>query len=241
MDIGKSFTFVFEDEDWIVKILIAAAIALVGVLFSWLLLIPLILAFALLAGYGVEITRRVIHGSARVLPEWDNWGNLIADGLKALVVVVVYALPIIVMGLCLAIPLGVIGEESESLSTVLGLCLGCVNLLWAIAMSLLLPAALAMWVADDDLSAAFRFGEVFALVRDNVSTYLIAFLMSWVANFVGELGSIVCGIGWLVTFPYSIMVTGHLYGQAYLQAKGQLTAPVHDDLFDEPLDDVEIE
>jgi hypothetical protein len=59
MDIGKSFTFVFEDQDWIVKILIAGAILLVGILFSWLLLIPLILALALLGGYGVEIMRRV--------------------------------------------------------------------------------------------------------------------------------------------------------------------------------------
>jgi len=54
----KSFAFVFEDEQWIVKILIGAAILLVGILFSWLLLVPLILALALLSGYGVEITRR---------------------------------------------------------------------------------------------------------------------------------------------------------------------------------------
>ena len=65
MDIGKSFTFVFEDNDWIVKILIAAAILLLGVFFSWLLLIPLILAVLLLSGYGVEITRLVIRGPRR--------------------------------------------------------------------------------------------------------------------------------------------------------------------------------
>ena len=57
MDIGKSFGFVFEDQDWVVKILIAAAILCVGILFSWVLLIPMILAFALLAGYGVEHRR----------------------------------------------------------------------------------------------------------------------------------------------------------------------------------------
>ena len=47
MDIGKSFGYVFEDDRWITKILIAAAILLVGFLFSWLLAIPLILALVL--------------------------------------------------------------------------------------------------------------------------------------------------------------------------------------------------
>ena len=40
--------------------------------------------------------------------------------------------------------------------------------------------------------------------------------MSWVANLIGSLGSIICGVGCLVTGPYAWMVTGYLYGQAYL-------------------------
>jgi len=67
---------------------------------------------------------------------------------------------------------------------------------------------------------------VIALVRDNFSTYLITFLLSWVANLIGQLGSIVCGIGWLATVPYAFMVTGHLYGQAYVASTGQKGQPV---------------
>lgn len=74
------------------------------------------------------------------------------------------------------------------------------------------------------MSAAFRFGEVFGFVRDSIGTYLVTFVMSWVAQFIGNLGSLVCGIGWLVTWPYAIMVTGHLYGQAYVEAKGSAMA-----------------
>ena len=33
MDVGKAFTFVFEDKDWIKKVLIAAGILLVGFFF----------------------------------------------------------------------------------------------------------------------------------------------------------------------------------------------------------------
>jgi hypothetical protein len=215
MDIGKSFTFVFEDDAWITKILIAAAILFLGVLFSWLLLIPLILAVALLNGYMVEIIRRVVRGQVDGLPEWDNWGELIAEGLKVLVIQIVYMLPIIIASFCLIIPAAA-AENAEGLSAFLTFVLSCFMVLWAILATVVLPAATAIYAATDDLAAAFRFGEVFALVRDNLSTYLITLVMSWVAGFIGSLGSAVCGVGYFFTYPYATMVIGHLYGQAYV-------------------------
>jgi hypothetical protein len=226
VDIGRSFAFVFEDTDWIVKILIAAAILVLGILFSWVLLIPLILAALLLGGYSVEITRRVIHGDPAELPPWDNWGALLADGLKVVVIGIVYALPIIVVSICLGIPIGLVSQQDQQgWSSLLSAVLSCLSFLWSIVMSFLLPAAIAFWVARDDLGAAFRFGDVIAFVRDHLKTYLITFVMSWVASIIGSLGTIVCGVGWLVTAPYSWMVIGHLYGQAYLEASGQAPQP----------------
>jgi len=237
MDIGKSFAFVFEDKDWIVKILLAAAILLVGILFSWVLLIPAIVAALVLAGYSVEITRRVIRGQQDELPEWTDWGKLLTDGLKVIVIGIVYALPIILVSLCLGIPAGLLAENAQGLSSVgtmealsitLSMLLGCLSFLYSIALSIVLPAAIGFYVDRDDLGAAFRFGEVLSFVRDNFKTYLLTFVMSWVAGLVGSLGALVCGIGWLVTGPYSYMVTGHLYGQAYRTAMGQ-PAPVLDE------------
>jgi hypothetical protein len=228
MDIGKAFAFVFEDEAWITKILIAAAILLLGVLFSWLLMIPLILALALLGGYSVEITRRVLRGQLDGLPEWDDWGTLLAEGLKVMVIAIVYALPLIILGICLGVPSGFLsdsGDAGAAVGGLLGFLLSCFAFLYAIAMSIVLPAAIAFYAAEDDLGAAFRFGDVFGLVRDNLGTYLITWVMSWVANLIGEAGSLVCGIGWFLTFPYGVMVTGHLYGQAYAASTGQAAVP----------------
>jgi hypothetical protein len=98
--------------------------------------------------------------------------------------------------------------------------------LWAILATVVLPAATAIYAATDDLAAAFRFGEVFALVRDNLSTYLITFIMSWVASIIGGLGSIVCGVGLFFTAPYGYMVTGHLYGQAYVASTAAPAQPI---------------
>jgi hypothetical protein len=232
MDVGKAFAFVFEDQEWIVKLLIAAAILLVGILFSWLLLVPLILAIALLGGYGAEVMRRVINGQSQ-LPEWENWGELIVDGLKVIVIGIVYALPFIIISACLGTPLGLLNNDgANSANAAVGLlsfALSCLDIIWGIALSIILPAAIGFWIADDDLGSAFQFGKVLGFVRDNFTTYLITFLMSWVASIVGSLGVIVCGFGWFVTQPYSWLVTMHLYGQAFVEASGKASpAPAAD-------------
>ena len=219
MDIGKAFSFVFEDKEWVTNILIAMLIMLLGVLFSWLV-IPAILAALLFSGYGLEITRRVLRGESDVLPAWDNWGKLFTDGLMVAIIGIVYALPMIIASLCLGIPLGIVSENSDSAAAVFSSLLSCLNLMWAIVLSFLLPAAIATYAREGELSAAFRFGEVVALVRDHFTTYLITAVMVWVANFIGGLGILLCGVGWLFTTPYASFVTSHLYGQAYVEAVG---------------------
>ena len=119
MDIGKSFTFVFEDEEWIVKIGLGAIILVVGIVFSWVLFIPLILAFLALGGYMVEIIRRLFNNDVEILPQWENWGQLFLDGLNVWVISLVYALPIIVVGVCIGTPIGLLAEEAEGLSPAL--------------------------------------------------------------------------------------------------------------------------
>ncbi|MDD3825909.1 MAG: DUF4013 domain-containing protein [Anaerolineae bacterium] len=232
MDIGKAFAFVFDDDQWITKILIGAGILLLGLLFSWVLLIPLILAFAILSGYMVEIVRRVIRGDLNELPEWEDWGTLIADGLKSLIIGIVYALPGILISICLGIPGGILSDNGEGIGALFGVAASCLSFLWTIVMLVLLPAAIAFWVARDDLGAAFRFGEIIDFVRNNLATYLVTMVMTLVASIIGSLGSVVCGVGALVTIPYSYMVMGHLYGQAYRVSGGQsaVAAPVVDEI-----------
>jgi hypothetical protein len=225
MDVGKSFGYVFDDDQWITKILIAAAILALGLLFSWMLLIPLILAGLLLGGYGIEITRRVIHGGTPVLPEWDNWGELLVDGLKAFIIGLIYALPIIVVSVCLSLPIGIAAEDAPEVSSMFSAFTSCLNFLWGIVLGLFLPAAIAVFVAEGEVSAAFRFGDVFNLVRDNFGTYVIVLIIGWVASIISGLGLLACGVGFLVTAPYAGWITAHLRGQAYLVAKGQGQQP----------------
>jgi hypothetical protein len=220
MDVGKAFSFVFDDEEWVTKTLIAAGILFVGILLS-IFVIPAILAGLLLAGYGLEITRRVIRGESKVLPAWDNWGGLFTDGLMVAVISLVYALPIIIAGFCLGTPIGILADQNEAASSVLSSFLGCLNFLWAIVMSFLLPPAIAFFAKEGNLGAAFRFGDILKFVRDHFTTYLITAVIAWVASVVSGLGLLVCLVGILFTAPYATFVTSYLYGQAFVYATGQ--------------------
>jgi len=220
MDIGKAFTFVFEDDDWVVKVLIAIGILVAGIVLSWLI-IPGILAGLLLSGYALEITRRVIRGDATVLPAWDDWGQLLIDGLQVAIIGIVYALPIIIVSFCVGAPLGWMTENSEAASAFFSAALGCFNFLWAIVLSLVLPAAIARFATEGELASAFQFGDVLALVRDNLGTYVLTAVMVWVAGIIAGLGMLLCFVGFFFTAVYAQMVNGYLYGQAYLAATGQ--------------------
>ena len=228
MDIGKAFTFVFEDKDWVVKVLIGIGILVAGVVLSWLI-IPAILAALLLSGYSLEITRRVIRGDAEVLPAWDDWGQLLIDGLQVVIIGIVYALPIIIVSFCVGAPLQWMAEGSEGASAFFGLALGCFNFFWAVVMSLTLPAAIGKFAAEGELASAFHFGDVIAMVRDNLATYVITAVLVWVTGIISGLGLLFCFIGVFFTGVYAELVNGHLYGQAYLEATGQTPQAVSEE------------
>jgi hypothetical protein len=228
MNIGESFGFVFQDSRWITKLLIAAAILAVGVVFSWVLLIPLIIAAALLMGYALEITRRAINHTQPLLPEWDDWQRLIIDGIKVFVIYLVYALPAILISACLGLMAAVVQNDqgTSALSGLINAGSSCFSFLWGIVVGLLLPAAIAFFAVDGQLNSAFRFSEVIAFVRKNFSNYLIVLVLTWAVWLLAWLiGGIVCGIGLLVTIPYAVMVVGHLYGDAYRQSSGSAVTP----------------
>ncbi|MDP3047078.1 MAG: DUF4013 domain-containing protein, partial [Chloroflexota bacterium] len=112
MDISKSFTFTFDDEGWLTKILM-------GGLFSFLSLILIGIPF--LIGYFLETLKNVYLGQPLPLPSWgDNLGGLFRKGIKAMVGILIWELPVIVlycvMGLVMASLGGSMGSSSASQS-----------------------------------------------------------------------------------------------------------------------------
>jgi len=207
MDIGKAFSYVFEDESWISKVLIGGLVSIIP-----------IVNFAML-GYMIKIAQNVAEGSPRPLPEWSGFGDHFMRGLYVFVIYLVYALPIIIfeiLFIALTGGLGAAARDSDGAGAaigVLGLCFFPIILILGLAVSFLVYAALARYAATNSLSEALKFSEVIASVRSNFSPWLMLWLVAILASFVGGLGVIACGVGVIFTGFYGQCVVGHALGQ----------------------------
>src|SRR5262245_229692 len=107
LDFGRAFQFVFEDPDWVKKILL-------GGLFQLLAIVVIGIPFFI--GYFLRVIRRTAQGEARPLPDWDDLGGLFSEGLRGL------GLYLVLMGGALLIPgalgcvLGLMGGALSSAS-----------------------------------------------------------------------------------------------------------------------------
>jgi len=217
MDVGKAFRYAFEDENWVVKVLIGGVLLLL----SFLFIPPL-----LVGGYMIETLRNIALGTTEKLPEWDDWGGKFTRGILSFLIDIVYNLPAIVLGLCMALLMAATsageGSDAEALRAVLAACLGLPISLYAIVVALILPAARLRYAVTDDVMAAFQLRQVFAFISENIGNYAIAILVAIGASLVAVLVALItvplCGLG-LLLLPFASFwvstVMAHALGQAY--------------------------
>lgn len=235
MDIGRSFTFQFEDKRWLNKLGLAAIIAAVP-----------ILNFAL-SGYIVDIIRNVAREAAEPLPEWDDLGKKFTEGIILIAAGLVYALPALIL-FCLPVTLMVLSgalstnqnlqDMANSVATaggVLFYCLLCVLLIYVLLLSIISPAVAVVYVREGTFAACFKFGVILRLIREHASSFFLGWvgyvaatiIVSLVVGFlsailgwipcIGQAVTLILGLGSLV---YLSTVYGHLFGQFAREANG---------------------
>lgn len=213
MDVGKALSFVFEDGEWIKKILLGALITL----------IPVFGQFALV-GYAIAIIRKVMADDPRPLPAWDNLGGHFMDGLMFWVASLVYTIPflIFICPIALVLVAPIMAGENQDLAAILagasglvGLGLGCLASLYGILLSLLMPVLRIRYAETGEIGACLRFGEVFSFLFANIGSIIITMLLMWVINVV--VVPVVAGLTLgLLALPASVWLaafSSHLYGQ----------------------------
>jgi hypothetical protein len=216
-DYTRALKFVFDDPDWVPKILIGTLFTFLSVFF---------IGSIWVSGYVVEIVRRTVRGEARPLPEWNNLGALFRDGLRATVVWLVHILPLFVLAVLLALALGgagmVIGTtlSTPDFQTALFLLVltgyGIFSLV-GLAVLLYLPAAFLRFVMRNDVWAAFDFRENIAFIRRNRNGYFQALLVFFVASFIAQFGFIALCIGLFPAAFWSMCVFGYAMGELALE------------------------
>ena len=211
MDFGLAFRYVFDDEDWFRKIGLTALCSL----------IPIIGQF-IVVGWGLHVTKNVIEGKEqRALPEL-RFGEDLGRGFMIFLIQAIYALPIALLGGLASLLFWLTAEASDVANVIFGILGGglvLLGVLLALLMAFWTAAAIANYAAKDYFGAAFKFKEIFALLKKSFGSWLLVVLGQILAmGFIAPLGAIACGIGALLTTAYATAVSSHLLGQAYNQS-----------------------
>lgn len=212
MDVGKSFTYMFEDKDWLVKIVVGGVF---GLLSTFLIGIPFVL------GYVLEVIRRVVRGDPQPLPNWDNLGEKFVQGLVLMVITLIWATPIWIVA-CVQLGITIPLQDNPDytvLVTAVALCGSCLEILWAIVVSLFTPAIFTRYAMTGQFASGFQFGEIWRFTTKNFVNVLIAVLLAWVAGIIASFGVILCVVGAFLTWFWSMLVEAHLFGQVYRLAQ----------------------
>ena len=188
-DFARSFTFMFEDKNWLPKILIGAAFILLSL---FVIGIPFVL------GYMMLVIKKSYEDQEAELPEWDNWGELFTKGLVAFIIALVVYVPGMILAL---IP-----------------CIQVLSVFYFLFATLVLPILFARYAVTGDLNQVFNFNEIMELVRDNIAGLAGVLVMSIVFSIISSLGFIALFIGVLFTVFYAKLGMCFLYGKIYQEA-----------------------
>lgn len=226
---------------------------LVGTALLWGGLFVPVLPALVVYGYVAQVMRRAIQNDELTLPAWGNWGTLAVDGLRSLVIGLVYlgpGLAVWIGGFLLYFTLWVGGialvdtsPRSPEAAWLPLIAIGAVGvlflamlvgtLLWVVG-AIPLPAALARFVAQDRLAAAFDFGALWRLIRADGWGYLLGWVvlmglgaLTYLAFTVIYMTGILCFLAGFAAAPFSLylfLVGAGLFGQFYRAGLAQTPA-----------------
>ncbi|MDI7276375.1 MAG: DUF4013 domain-containing protein, partial [Anaerolineae bacterium] len=147
-------------------------------------------------------------------PEWTDFGDYFTRGLLVAVAGLIYAIPLVLLGL---ISLGFFGLNGDRGGGPLALCgasLACVAGVYFLLLLLWFPAAVARFALAGDFGAFFRFDEIGRFISRDAGGYIVALLAALLAGVVaGAVGAILCGVGAAFTSFWAALVSAHLFGQ----------------------------
>ena len=190
------------------KVLILGVICIASIL-----IVPIFLVY----GYVFRIIKATLAGMDE-LPEFDEIGEMFVDGLKILVVSIVYAIPIWIIAAIIGLITGTgMGTTSTSLDpTMMWAVLGSsiVFIIVALIVGLVeIMAIVNMAYYNGELGAAFRFSEILDRIAQigwgkYIVTYIVIAVISFIAFLIGWLTMLVL-IGFillpLIIVPYMAM------------------------------------
>lgn len=144
----------------------------------WILLIFSCIIFPLFLGYMIRIYR-----GADPSPEPENWSRMFTEGLQLMIIGLVYAVPVIILGVVLFATPGLVNTASADSGAIMGILLAVlaasiILVIVAVLVWLIITMAVVRFARTDTFSEAFRIRKILAHIgRIGWMDYIIALLM----------------------------------------------------------------
>jgi hypothetical protein len=224
-DLGRALKFVFEDPNWVRKMLIGGVFALASVF---------VIGGVFIAGYMLRLMRRVAAGDLNPLPEWDDLGAIFSEGLPLFGIYLCHAFGLALIPAFIAmcgVGMGILvggGHDSSGAGGAL-VAIGMLGaeVLFAVVMLLLmvyLPAAVARYAIYGQFKSAFQVRENIDWIRRNLGNYAMAVVGFLIANFASQFGILLCCVGVFVTSFWSNCVLAWGIGEVIRRDPAGLAA-----------------
>ena len=235
MDIGDvvSDSLKYPSSNW-------SKVVILGVLFLIsILIIPLFLAL----GYIFRVVKATLAGIDE-LPAFEEWEEMLVEGIKLFLVYLIYSLPAIIIGIFSFISLWssfssityITQSTGGTLTTEMFFSIlggtALVGLIFAGLYTLVIYPIMAVAIGnmayyDGELGAAFRFSEILSTISeigwvDLIIWYIVVIVVGGVIVFLGSLIGIIPILGWiavlLIVYPYFYLFYARAIAWLYLSA-----------------------
>jgi hypothetical protein len=214
MNLGRAFTFAFDDPDWLGKLVIVAVLTAAAVFLMPLLLLGLV-PLCVLLGYMLEIVNNVRDSKQIVLPRWDDYSDRMRRGAGVLLALFVYNLPLILISCCLFTVPGAVGDRMvDGFVTLVSLCcLLPLAIIWIGFSWPLLAAGMARYSRGGSSGVFFEVGRLFGIVNELGGYSIQLLLCAAIVNLLLIVFMAIPCLGWAIGLMLAVPILGHLVGQ----------------------------
>ncbi|MFC7098829.1 DUF4013 domain-containing protein [Halobaculum marinum] len=204
-----------NNDDWLATLVIGGLLILTS---------PLVVPALVLQGYLLRVLRMAVAGEDAA-PSFTDWGALIVDGIKLLIVQFVFALVLLVpFGVLFTVVLGggaLIGGDAGAATFGAGaFILAGLLIVGSLLIGYVTPAALTNMAVKGELSAAFEFSVIRTAVfsTDYLVGVLLGAVLAAVIGTVAFIPPII--IGFMIVLFYAQVVSYYCFGRGFAEATG---------------------
>ena len=216
IDIGAAFEFARSDPNWMTKYAIHGLV----------IFIPVVGALAYM-GWGRRVYHQVRRGDMGAgLPDLDLGGE-ISDGIAPFVAnlnLMLVMMPLMFLGWIGMFGVSIVGSIVASAlgdagGALVGVMMGLLALLFYAVMFVFIMGANVIMPEiqrrgyNGELGPLFSIGRSFRAIRSNPGQFLMTFLGIFLSGMIGGLGSMLCGVGVVLTLPLGHAMGAHILAQ----------------------------